>query len=129
MNEFLQWTVGVIAVASYGIAAYLWGRKHGRILQLMDNQKTLKEFGDEAMWWQANYRKLESSIDEQVEVHFIRRLSEYDWEHKIRQDVDHAVYMAAKRDQLNAGRTHPPRADGGPSATVSRLRIPRKSQR
>lgn len=101
--------VGWIASAIGQRREDFWTRKYYGVIQ--DSFKVEEE-----------NRRLSSHFDARVEKEVAARISSWQPDPTDAEaDFRKAEYMARLREQLNAGRSHPPRADGGDPAVVHRM--------
>lgn len=133
-----QWIIVVALVViaeailiSFGMGLAFSGTKEDLLFQIKEEQAKashqdflLREAEKEATYAKMSLDRLESKIDRVVEERVEKRIRSWSPDEKtVAQEFEAAERMAAKREQINAGRSHPPREDGGEPAKVSKIKF------
>ena len=128
--EFVWWIV--LAVLA-GLAAGSMGMEYFKEMEVHRAEKEMnaalvREFQaqEKLEAKEEELRLWQNTFDRRVEDRLKEKIREWtpsvdDVEDQFRQ----AELMAVKRDRLDAGRSHPPRSDGGEPAKLSRIRFKR----
>lgn len=131
MIEMMWWQFALLLGASGSVGAMLTDaiRHKKEVLRekrwqdryLEKDKKYLRQT-QRAEHFHAKLRRLEDTIDEVVEERLQKRIREWEpAQGDIDADFRKAEQMAAKRDAINAGRSHPPRKDGGEPAKIHEI--------